>query len=97
MIGQRVAAGLTALAFSADVHARGDVLQSRVVVDVLGQPAGLVRDESIHRVQDDRLDALLSPCGGPLSVVEERKQERLRFPRPRTGRDDGGLRRLAIG
>ncbi|MEZ5249965.1 MAG: hypothetical protein R2713_12365 [Ilumatobacteraceae bacterium] len=76
----------------ADVEPGGHPGQCRLASDHLGDASRLVAGERIHRIQHQRLDALLAerPLAG--AVIEHRKQERLGLARPGTGRDERRLR-----
>ena len=67
-----------------------------IPMQIVGKATGLIGDECVHRVQDDRLDSPLAAGRGSLTVIQERNEKGLRLSRSGAGRDDRRLGRLAV-
>lgn len=96
VIDQRMGAGMPSFTLAAYVDTGTHAGEALVPMQIIGKATGLIGDEGVHRVQDDRLDPPLAAGRGSLTVIQERNEKGLRLSRSGAGRDDRRLGRLAV-
>ena len=74
----------------ADEEPRADAAEGGRYMHQFGDTPGLVIGQGVHRVDDDRLDALDPPPAGPGHMVKQRVEEGLGLARARARGDQGG-------